>query len=225
MKKGKRYRASLEGVKAETVYALGEGIKILKGFKKAKFDETVEVHVQLATSAKKIPQNITGNVSLPAGTGKDVRVAVIAKGDKAKEAAAAGAARVGFEDIIEEIKNGKIDFDVLITTPDCMKDVSHVARIIGPKGLMPTPKAGSVTFEVGKAVESFKSGLVKWKVDSSGNIHAGCGKVSFPDEDIVSNIKALIASIRAAKLPFISGEVIRKITIATTMSPGITVSV
>jgi len=215
----------LETVNAETVYTLEEGIKILKGFKKAKFDETVEVHVRLATSAKKIPQNITGKVSLPAGTGKDVRVTVIAKGDKAKEASDAGASRVGFEDIIEEIKNGKIDFDVLITTPDCMKDVSRVARIIGPKGLMPTPKAGSVTFEVGKAVESFKAGLVRWKVDSSGNIHAGSGKISFSEEDLASNIKALVDSIRAAKLPFISGEVIKKITIATTMSPGIVVSI
>ena len=201
MKRGKKYRASSETVKVETVYELSEGIKVLKGFKKAKFDETVEVHVRLATSAKKIPQNITGKVLLPSGTGKEVRVAVIAKGDKVKEATAAGADRVGFEDIIEEIKKGKIDFDFLITTPDCMKDVSRVARIIGPKGLMPTPKAGSVTFDVGKAVESFKSGLIRWKVDSSGNIHAGSGKLSFPDENLVLNIKALIDSIRNRLLP------------------------
>lgn len=225
MKRGKRYNESTAAVKESEVYSLEEGIKVLKGFKPAKFDETVEVHVRLNTSAKKIPQNITGTVNLPSGTGKDVKVTVIAKGDKAKEAVSAGADRVGFEDIIDEIKNGKIGFDILIATPDCMKDVSRVARIIGPKGLMPTPKAGTVTFEVEKAVKNFKSGLVRWKIDSSGNIHVGSGRISFSDEALILNVKALVDSIRASKMPFISGEVIRKITIATTMSPGVLVSI
>jgi large subunit ribosomal protein L1 len=225
MKRGKKHEKSMKGFDREKVYPLEEGIKILKSFQKANFDETVEVHVRLAVSTKKVPQNIGGSVKLPKGTGKKVRVAVIAKGDKAKEAENAGADRVGYTDIIDEISKGKIDFDVLLTTPDCMKDVSKVARIIGPRGLMPSPKTGTATFDISKALEDFKSGLVRWKFDTSGNIHVGSGKISFSEEDIASNIRAVVESVRNTKFPFISGNVIKKITIATTMSPGIVVSV
>lgn len=197
---------------------------MLKGFKKPKFDESVEMHINLNTGVKKIPQNITGSVSLPAGTGKDVRVAVIAKGAKAEEALSAGADKVGNEDIISEIKDGKIDFDVLLAAPDCMKDLSKVARIIGPRGLMPTPKAGTVTMEIAAAVKNYKAGLLRWKVDSSGNIHGACGKISFSDEKLMENIKAFVESVRSAKMPFAAGNVIKKISIATTMSPGVCVS-
>ncbi|MCD6412629.1 MAG: 50S ribosomal protein L1 [Elusimicrobia bacterium] len=223
--KGKKYEQSAKTFDRGKVYPLEEGIKILKGFVKAKFDETVEVHIRLNVSTKKVPQNVSGTVKLPAGTGKKVRVAVIAKGDKAKEAESAGADKVGYEDIIEEISKGKIDFDVLLTTPDSMRDVSKVARIIGPRGLMPTPKNGTATFEIAKALEDFKSGLVRWKIDTSGNIHVGSGKISFSEEDLASNVRAVVASVESAKIPFISGNVIKKITISSTMSPGVAVDV
>ncbi|PIU18453.1 MAG: 50S ribosomal protein L1 [Elusimicrobia bacterium CG08_land_8_20_14_0_20_44_26] len=224
--KNKRYEESKKLLKKEAVYSLDEGIKTLKSFKRAKFDETVEMHIRLNTGSKKIPQNINGSVALPAGTGKKIRVAVLAKGDKAKEAASSGADRIGFEDIISEVQEGKITFDVLLATPDCMKDVSKIARILGPRGLMPTPKAGTVTFEIKEAVKNFKAGILRWKIDSSGNIHAGVGKISFSDEDLVKNINALADSVKSAKLPFPAGpSVIRKVTLATTMSPGIAVSV
>ncbi len=222
--KNKRYLESRKGVEEGKVYSLEEGMKILKGFKKAKFDESVEVHVNLNTGPKKIPQNITGSVSLPEGTGKNVRVAVIAKGAKVEEALSAGADKVGCEDIIAEIKDGKIDFDVLLAAPDCMKDVTRVARIIGPRGLMPTPKAGTVTMEIAAAVKNYKAGLLRWKVDSSGNIHAACGKISFSDDKLVENIKAFMESVRSAKMPFPAGNVVKRISIATTMSPGVRVS-
>ncbi len=215
----------MEGFDREKIYPLEEGIKILKKFPKAKFDETVEVHIRLNVSTKKVPQNVSGTVKLPAGTGKKIKVAVIAKGDKAKEAASAGADRVGYADIIDEISKGKIDFDVLLATPDAMRDISKVARIIGPRGLMPTPKNGTATFELARAIEDFRAGLVKWKIDTSGNIHVGAGKISFPEENIVANIKAVVESVKNAKIPFISGNVIRKITVSATMSPGVAVEV
>jgi large subunit ribosomal protein L1 len=223
--KNKRYEESRKAVEEGRAYTLAEGLKILKGFKKAKFDESVEVHISLNTGMKKIPQNITGSVSLPAGTGKNVRVAVIAKGPKAEEARAAGADKVGSEDVVSDIQAGKIDFDVLLTTPDCMKDVAKVARIIGPRGLMPTPKAGTVTMDIAAAVKNYKSGLLRWKVDSSGNIHAACGKISFADGKLEENISAFLESVKSAKMPFSAGSVIKKVSIATTMSPGVRVSV
>ncbi|MBA3065658.1 50S ribosomal protein L1 [bacterium] len=222
--KNKRYLESGKTVDEGTVYSLEEALKLLKGFKKAKFDESVEVHVNLNTISKKVPQSITGSVSLPNGTGKSVRVAVIAKGAKAEEAIAAGADKVGCEDIVGEIQAGKIDFDVLLATPDCMKDVTKVARIIGPRGLMPTPKAGTVTMEIAAAVKNYKAGLLRWKVDSSGNIHAACGKISFSEDKLAENIKAFMVSVRSAKMPFPAGSAVRKISIATTMSPGVRVS-
>ncbi|PKM99817.1 MAG: 50S ribosomal protein L1 [Elusimicrobia bacterium HGW-Elusimicrobia-2] len=222
--KNKRYAESLKAVEEGRAYTLEEGLKILKSFKKAKFDESVEMHISLNTGMKKIPQSITGSVSLPAGTGKTVRVAVITKGAKAEEALAAGADKVGGEDIIIEIQAGKIDFDVLLTTPDCMKDVAKVARIIGPRGLMPTPKAGTVTMDIAAAVKNYKAGLLRWKVDSSGNIHAACGKISFADDKLAENIKAFLESVRSAKMPLPAGNVIKKVSIATTMSPGVRIS-
>ncbi|MCD6311179.1 MAG: 50S ribosomal protein L1 [Elusimicrobia bacterium] len=222
--KNKRYLESRKVIEEGKVYPLEEGLGILKGFKKAKFDESVEIHIKLNTPGKKIPQNITGSVSLPAGTGKTVRVTVITKGGKVEEALSAGADKVGCEDIISEIKDGKIDFDVLLATPDCMKDVTKVARIIGPRGLMPTPKAGTVTMEIAAAVKNYKAGLLRWKVDSSGNIHAACGKISFSDDKLAENIKAFMESVRSAKMPFPAGNVVKKVSIATTMSPGVGVS-
>ncbi|PIV18162.1 MAG: 50S ribosomal protein L1 [Elusimicrobia bacterium CG03_land_8_20_14_0_80_50_18] len=222
--KNKRYEESRKTLVEGKAYPLEDGLKMLKSFKKAKFDESVEIHINLNTGMKKIPQNITGSVSLPAGTGKDVRVAVISKGAKAEEALAAGADKVGGEDIVAEILAGKIDFDVLLTTPDCMKDVAKVARIIGPRGLMPTPKAGTVTMEIAAAVKNYKAGLLRWKVDATGNIHALCGKISFADDKLAENIKAILESVRAAKMPFPAGNVIKKISIATTMSPGVRIS-
>ena len=222
--KNKRYLESQKTVEKEKVYPLEEALGILKGFKKAKFDESVELHVNLNTGMKKITQNIAGSVSLPAGTGKTVRVAVIAKGDKAEEARSAGADKVGCEDIIDEIKDGKIDFDVLLAAPDCMKDLAKVARIIGPRGLMPTPKAGTVTMEIAAAVKNYKAGLLRWKMDSSGNIHVACGKISFSDDKLTENIKAFMESVRSVKIPSATGNVIKKVSIATTMSPGVRVS-
>jgi len=224
MKKNKKYLEAAKLVDKNKVYNLDEAIKILKQMPKANFDETVEVHIRLNVKTNKVTQNVSGTVSLPNGTGKKVKIWVVAKGDKAKEAQNAGARRVGYEDIIEEIKKGRIDFDVLIATPDAMKDLSKVARIIGPKGLMPSPKTGTLTFDIADTVKSFKAGRVKWKVDTSGNIHAGVGKISFPDDKIKENVLAFVETIKNAKMPLdISGNLIKSIHVSKTMSPGLEV--
>ena len=194
---------------------------LIKQTAKAKFDESVEVHVRLGIDPKKSDQIVRGTVSLPNGIGKTRKVAVIAKGEKQTEAKNAGADIYGLTEVIEDISKGVINFDVLVATPDCMKDLSKVAKILGPKGLMPNPKSGTVTFEVGQAVTELKKGRVEYKNDSFGIIHCAVGKASFDETKIAENIKALLEAIQKAKPSVSKGQYIKSISVSSTMGPGI----
>jgi len=221
-KPSKRREALLKKVDAEKEYSVDEAMKILKDFKSAKFDETVEVALKLNVDPRHADQMIRGSVVLPNGTGKKVRVAVFAKDAKADEAKAAGADLVGAADLIEDIQAGKLDFDIVISTPDMMGVLGKVARILGPKGLMPNPKTGTVTMDVAKAVENAKGGQVNFKVDKKGNIHAGIGKVSFSEEAIKENFITLLEKINRAKPASAKGRFISNGAVSLTMSPSIT---
>jgi len=221
-KPSKRREALLKKVDAEKEYSVDESMKILKEFKSAKFDETVEVALKLNVDPRHADQMIRGSVVLPNGTGKKVRVAVFAKDAKADEAKAAGADLVGAADLIEEIQAGKLDFDIVISTPDMMGVLGKVARILGPKGLMPNPKTGTVTMDVAKAVENAKGGQVNFRVDKKGNIHAGIGKVSFSEEAIKENFITLLEKINRAKPASAKGRFISNGAVSLTMSPSIT---
>ena len=221
-KPSKRREALLKKVDAEKEYSVDEAMKILKEFKSAKFDETVEVALKLNVDPRHADQMIRGSVVLPNGTGKKVRVAVFAKDAKADEAKAAGADLVGAADLIEEIQAGKLDFDIVISTPDMMGVLGKVARILGPKGLMPNPKTGTVTMDVAKAVENAKGGQVNFRVDKKGNIHAGIGKVSFSEEAIKENFITLLEKINRAKPASAKGRFISNGAVSLTMSPSIT---
>ncbi|MBE0492431.1 MAG: 50S ribosomal protein L1 [Sulfurospirillum sp.] len=205
------------------IYSSKEAISTLKTLASAKFDETVEVALKLNVDPRHADQMVRGSVVLPAGTGKSVRVAVVAKDLKADEAKAAGADIVGAEDLIEEIQAGKIDFDVLIATPNMMGLVGKVGRILGPKGIMPNPKTGTVTMDVAKAVENAKGGQVNFRVDKQGNIHAGIGKVSFLEENLTQNFEAFIKAINKHKPSASKGKYIKSAALSLTMSPSITV--
>ena len=192
----------------------------------AKFDETIEAVFKLGIDPRKADQLVRGTVSLPHGTGKDVRVAVFAQGDKVREAEAAGADLVGGKELVEEIQGGKaLDFDVAIATPDLMAEVGKLGRVLGPRGLMPNPKAGTVTFDVGKAVEEFKAGRIEYRNDRYGNVHAPVGKVSFSDEQIAANLHALTTEIVRARPAAAKGRFIRNLSISSTMGPGVKVDV
>lgn len=219
----KRYKSLLEKVDNTTPYALAEAVALLKEFKSAKFDETVDIALNLNVDPRHADQMIRGAVVLPHGTGKTVRVAVFAKGIKMDEAKAAGADIVGNDDLVEAIQAGNIDFDVLIATPDTMGLVGKIGRILGPKGLMPNPKTGTVTMDVTKAVTDSKGGKVTYRVDKKGNIHAGVGKVSFSAEAILENISSLMAAINKAKPSTAKGKFVTKAAISLTMSPSIIV--
>jgi large subunit ribosomal protein L1 len=219
----KRYKSLLEKVDNTKAYALAEAVRLLKELKSAKFDETVDIALNLNVDPRHADQMIRGAVVLPHGTGKTVRVAVFAKGIKMDEAKAAGADIVGNDDLVEAIQAGNIDFDVLIATPDTMGLVGKIGRILGPKGLMPNPKTGTVTMDVTKAVTDSKGGKVTYKVDKKGNIHAGVGKVSFPAEAILENISALMTAVNKAKPSTAKGKFVTKAAISLTMSPSIIV--
>ena len=208
-------------VDSNKLYSIKEAASLIKQTAKAKFDESVEVHVRLGIDPKKSDQIVRGTVSLPNGIGKTRKVVVIAKGEKQTEAQKAGADESGSVDIIEKISKGWLDFDVLVATPDCMKDLSKVAKILGPKGLMPNPKSGTVTFEVGQAVTELKKGRVEYKNDSFGIIHCAVGKVSFEESKIAENIKALLEAIQKAKPSVSKGQYIKSISVSSTMGPGI----
>ena len=222
---GKKYADSLKAFDRETFYAPTEAINILKSIAKAKFDETVEVAIRLGVDPRKADQMVRGTVALPSGTGRDVRVAVFAAGPAADEARAAGADIVGADDLAEQIEAGKMDFDLTIATPDMMPLVGRIGRTLGPRGLMPNPKTGTVTTDVGRAVSEFKGGKVEYRTDRFGNVHVQLGKASFTPEQIEANFRAVIDEIQRAKPASTKGRYIRKITVSTTQSPGVRIDI
>lgn len=220
-KHGKKYRAAFEKVEPEKRYALADAIALLKDISFANFDETVELTMWLGVDPRKADQLVRGTIVLPNGLGKSKTVAVIAQGDKVKEAEDAGADFVGGDDLVDKIKGGWLEFDALITTPDMMGKVGQLGRVLGPRGLMPNPKTGTVTMDVGKAIEETKAGKVEYRVDKTGVIHCGIGKVSFDSEKIEQNTRALINAVMKAKPATSKGRYVKKVNIASTMSPGI----
>jgi len=222
---GKRLKATRDTIDREANYPAEEAVKLIKQGASTKFDETVEVAVNLAVDPRYADQMVRGVVSLPNGTGKSVRVAVFAKGDKAEEATAAGADVVGAEDLAEKITGGEIEFDRCIATPDMMPVVGRLGKILGPRGLMPNPKLGTVTNDVTDAVQAVKGGQVEFRVEKAGLIHAGIGKASFSEDQLVANLRAFIDAINRAKPSGAKGPYMKKIAVSTTMGPGVKVDV
>ncbi len=222
-KRGKKYRQALEKIEPNKEYPLDEAVKLAKEVAYANFDETFEIHMRLGVNPKYADQMVRGTLVLPHGTGKSVKVAVIASGDKYKEAEAAGADIVGGEDLVEKIQGGWMEFDALIATPDMMRHVGKLGRILGPRGLMPNPKAGTVTFDVANAVKELKAGRIEYKVDKTGIVHNAIGKKSFSEDQLIDNAKTYIQTIIKAKPASAKGRYIHSIYISTTMGPGIKV--
>jgi large subunit ribosomal protein L1 len=218
---GKSYRASIGQVDREALYELVDGVDLVKRTAAAKFDETVELAVRLGVDPRKADQIVRGTLSLPAGTGRAVRVAVFAVAEPAAEARAAGADVVGADYLVERVAGGFLDFDVAIATPDLMGKVGTLGRVLGPRGLMPNPKTGTVTTDVGRAVTEFKAGRVEYRTDKVGNIHLPIGKVSFPTDHLVGNARAVIEELQRAKPASARGRYVRTITVSSTMGPGV----
>ena len=218
---GKKYRAAEKNRDIAATYPPKQALEIVKKAAFAKFDETVEVAVRLGVDPKHADQVVRGTVVLPAGTGKSVRVLVIATGDKAKEAEAAGANYVGADDMVAKIKEGWLDFDVLIATPDQMGKLGQLGRVLGPRGLMPNPKAGTVTMDVTRAVRETKAGKIEFRVDKAGNVQAAIGKVSFPLESLETNFNAFMDQIVRSKPSSSKGVYIRTVSVSSTMGPGV----
>lgn len=224
-KRGKNYQESLKLVDREKLYMPGEAIELVQQTAKAKFDETVELSVKLGVDPRHADQQVRGAVVLPHGTGKTKKVLVIAKADKQKEAEEAGADYVGAEEMVEKIQNeGWFDFDVVIATPDMMGVVGRIGRILGPKGLMPNPKSGTVTFEVEKAVNEIKAGKVEYRVDKASIIHVAIGKVSFGTDKLRENFRSIMEAIIKAKPAAAKGRYLRSVVISSTMGPGIKIN-
>jgi len=221
-KLGKRLKKAYESIDRNKVYTLAEAVNVIKKASKAKFDETIEVSMNLNVDAKKAEQNIRGVIQLPHGTGKTYRVAVFAKGPKAAEAEQAGADIVGAEDLMERIQAGDMPFDRCIATPDMMGLVGRVGKILGPRGLMPNPKLGTVTMDVAAAVKAVKGGQVEYRTEKSGIVHSGVGKVSFAEESLVENITALVDIVTKARPAGVKGTYIKKMSLSSTMGPGVT---
>ncbi|MDQ0881154.1 50S ribosomal protein L1 [Peribacillus sp. V2I11] len=222
-KKGKKYLEAAKLVEVSKAYAVTEAIEVAKKANFAKFDATVEVAFRLGVDPKKADQQIRGAVVLPNGTGKTQRVLVFAKGEKAKEAEAAGADYVGESDFINKIQQGWFEFDVIVATPDMMGEVGKLGRVLGPKGLMPNPKTGTVTFDVTKAVNEIKAGKVEYRVDKAGNIHAPIGKVSFEDAKLVENFTTIYDTLMKVKPAAAKGTYMKNVSVTTTMGPGVKV--
>jgi len=218
---GKRLKNLAKKVDQNTVYSLAEAVKVIKECSTAKFDETIEIAINLNIDAKKSDQHIRGAISLPHGTGKTYRVAVFAKGPKADEAKEAGADIVGSDELVEQIQRGEFNFDRCIATPDMMALVGRVGKLLGPKGLMPNPKLGTVTQDVKSAVKAVKGGQVEYRNDKGGIIHAGVGKASFDDQKIVENIQALLDTIQKSRPAGVKGSFIKKLTLTSTMGPSV----
>jgi large subunit ribosomal protein L1 len=222
-KKGKKYLEAVKLIDRTKVYSVAEAVELAKKANYSKFDATVEVAFRLGVDPKKADQQIRGAVVLPNGTGKTQRVLVFAKGEKAKEAEAAGADYVGDTDYINKIQQGWFDFDVIVATPDMMGEVGKLGRVLGPKGLMPNPKTGTVTFDVTKAVNEIKAGKVEYRVDKAGNIHAPIGKVSFEDAKLVENFTTVYETLLKVKPAAAKGTYMKNITVTTTMGPSVKV--
>ena len=222
-KAGKRISKAREGIDRKKTYGLGEAVKLIKERASAKFDETIEVAIALGVDPRHADQMVRGVVALPNGSGRTVRVAVFAKGDKADAAKAAGADIVGTEDLAEIIQSGKIDFDRCIATPDMMPLVGRLGKVLGPRGLMPNPKVGTVTPDVAEAVKAAKGGAVEFRVEKAGIVHAGVGKASFSEDQIAGNVRALIDAVQKAKPAGAKGTYIKRIAISSTMGPGVKV--
>ena len=219
---GKKFRAAAEKVNRDTTYQARQAIDLVKSAAFAKFDETVEVAVRLGVDPRHADQVVRGTVVLPAGTGKSVRVLVIAQGPKVAEAEGAGADLVGVE-YIQRIKDGFLDFDVMVATPDLMGQVGQLGRVLGPRGLMPNPKAGTVTFDVGRAVRELKAGKIEFRVDKGGNVHAPIGKVSFAPEALETNFTAFMDQIVRSKPAAAKGVYVKNVAISSSMGPGVAV--
>ena len=220
-KHGRKYDEARKAIDSERLYSPLEGIRLLKTLENAKFDETVEVHFRLGVDVRHADQIVRGTTVLPHGTGRDVRVAVFAEGDKAREAQEAGADIVGSNDLAAKVQAGEMNFDIAITTPDMMGVVGKLGRILGPRGLMPNPKSGTVTFDVAKAVQDAKSGKVEYRTDRSGIVHMSIGKKSFTDVQLVENYAALLDEIVRAKPAGAKGRFLKSIHVAATMGPSI----
>ena len=220
-KPGKRIRNARDKVDPDNKVSIGEAVRLVKENATAKFDETIEISINLNVDPRHADQNVRGVVSLPNGTGKEVRIAVFAKDDKAEEARAAGADLVGAEDLAEQIQNGETGFDRVIATPDMMPIVGRLGKVLGPRGLMPNPKLGSVTNDVTAAVASAKSGEVQFRVEKTGIVHAGIGKASFSEEQIRENLDAFLGAIMRAKPSGVKGSYVNKVALTSTMGPGV----
>jgi large subunit ribosomal protein L1 len=219
--KGKNYRAALNKVDRNQRYLLEDSLRLVKETAHAKFDETVEMAIRLGVDPRQADQNIRGTVTLPHGMGKSVRVLAFAKGDKEKEAQDAGADFVGSDELIKKISDGWLEFDKAVATPDMMGAVGRIGKILGPRGLMPNPKTGTVAMDIGKAVKEIKAGKLEFRVDKAGIIHVPVGKASFGPEQLIDNAKAVLGSIIRAKPASAKGNYIKGVTVATTMGPGI----
>jgi large subunit ribosomal protein L1 len=219
---GKKYTEALGQVDREEQHSVAEAVDLVKGLARAKFDETIELALRLGVDPRKADQIVRGTLSLPSGSGRDVRIAVFAAGEKAAEARSAGADVVGADDLVARVANeGFLEFDVAIATPDLMGQVGTLGRILGPRGLMPNPKTGTVTMDVGKAVTEFKSGRVEYRTDKVGNIHVPVGKASFSKPQLVANVQAVVDEVVRAKPAASKGRYIRSVTLSSTMGPGV----
>src|SRR5579863_630767 len=221
MAKGKRLTKAIEGLNRDVFYPLPDAVKMVKARATAKFDETIEVALNLNIDPRKAEQNLRGTVMLPHGTGKSLRVAVFAKGDRANEAKAAGADIVGAEDLAEKVQAGQIEFDRCIAAPDMMGIVGRLGKVLGPRGLMPNPKLGTVTPNVAEAVKAAKGGQVEYRTEKAGVIHAGVGKASFTEDALAANVRAFISAISRARPTGIKGAFIKKASLSSTMGPGV----
>ena len=220
----KGYRSAIDKIDRQRKYSLPEAVTLARGTARAKFDETVELAVRIGVDPRKADQNVRGTVVLPHGTGKAVRIAVFAKGEKAREAEAAGADVVGAEELVKRIsEEGWIEFDKAVATPDMMGMVGRLGKILGPRGLMPNPKVGTVTVDVGRAVQELKGGRVEYRVDRAGNVHVPVGKVSFSEQQLLDNANALLESVIRAKPAAAKGSYILNVAVSTTMGPGVRV--
>ncbi|MGD0622453.1 MAG: 50S ribosomal protein L1 [Thermacetogeniaceae bacterium] len=223
-KRGKKYQTALEKIDRATLYEPAEALRLVQEAAPAKFDETVEVSVKLGIDVRHADQQVRGAVVLPNGTGKSRKVLVFAKGDKAQEAVDAGADYVGADDMVEKIQGGWMDFEVTVATPDMMSMVGRLGKLLGPRGLMPNPKTGTVTFDIGRAVKEIKAGKIEYRADKTGIIHAPIGKVSFTRESLVENFATLMDVVARAKPAAAKGQYLKSVTVSSTMGPGIRVS-